>query len=152
MTGKPRSFAENLKLGRRLKVFSPFARLRVLANTTLGAPSISQLPVAARSKKSWIKPLHMLGSINVQPNSATIFHIPLAIYGVINMNLGIGVSNTPTFVIWRSNEQLFYYQHNWRVLWPIRPWILRRAPEFYFKLGDYHWCVLRMACMAFQRK
>jgi len=44
-----------------------------------------------------VRPNHCLclGSINMLPNSATISLIPLAILGVINMSLGIGVFKTP---------------------------------------------------------
>ena len=79
----------------QLKIFSPSVRRRALANNTPGAPSTSQPQAAARSKSSSTKPLLMPGSINMLPNSATISLIPLAILGVINMSLGIGVSKTP---------------------------------------------------------
>ena len=94
-TAKPRLFAERSKPERLLKKFSPYALHLASANTTLGAPSTYQLPVAVRSKSSSTKRLRLLGLMRALPNLATIFLIPLAITVVTNMNRGIGVLTMP---------------------------------------------------------
>jgi len=91
-TTNPRLFAGSSKLARLLKKFSPCAPHLASASTTLGVPLTYQLLVAVCLKLSSTKQMHLLGSIRVLLNSATIFLIPLAIVVATNMNLGTGVS------------------------------------------------------------